>query len=76
MAEDTFVVTEVDFMEVVHVELSDEGGEPVVSVVAGENSFLQSFLVDDSDSFFFRIPHNGFGVLFGLSQATVTLRML
>lgn len=76
MAEDAFMVTEVDFVEVVHVELAHKGGEPVVSVVAGEDSLLQSFLVDDADAFFFRVPNDGFGVLFGLSKGTSTLRML
>ena len=34
MAEDTFIISEVNFVEVVHVKLADEGGEPVMPVVA------------------------------------------
>ena len=38
--EDGAVVGEMDFVEVVHVELPDEGGEAVVAVVPGQNQFL------------------------------------
>ena len=51
MTENAFMVTEVDFVEVVHVKLSDEGGEPVVAVVSGEDCLFKLFLVDNADAF-------------------------
>ena len=66
MAEDVAVVGQVDFVEIVHVELPDEGGEAVVSVVAGEDAFFQFFLVEDADSFELGIPVDDFRVFFGL----------
>jgi hypothetical protein len=64
MAENAFMVSKVNFVEVVHVELADKRGEPVVAVVAGQDCFFKLFLIDDADAFSFRIPNYGFAVLF------------
>lgn len=64
MAKDAFMVAKVDFVEVVHVELSHEGGEPVMAVVAGQDRLFKLFLVDDADAFSLRVPNDGFAVLF------------
>ena len=40
MEEDGAMIGEVYFVEVVHVELSDEGREAIVSVVPGEYVFF------------------------------------
>ena len=64
--EDVSVVGQVHLMEIVHVELPDEGGEAVVAVVAGEDAFLQLFLVEDADAFELGVPVDYFSVFFGL----------
>jgi hypothetical protein len=40
MAEDTFVIPEMNFVEIIHVELSNEGGKPVVPVVTRQDGLL------------------------------------
>ena len=66
MAEDVSMVGQMYFVEIVHVELPDEGGEAVVTVVAGKDAFLQLFLVEDADAFELGIPVDYFSVFFGL----------
>jgi hypothetical protein len=40
MAKDAFIISEVNFVEVVHVKLAHEGSEPVMPVVAREDCLL------------------------------------
>lgn len=56
MTENTFVISEMNFVEIVHVELSNKGGESVVSVVARKNCLLELFLIEDSNAFFLAVP--------------------
>jgi hypothetical protein len=74
--EDGAVVGEVDLVEVVHVELADEGGVAVVAVVAGEDDLLQLLLVQDADALELAVPIDDLAVLFGLARGQCTRRML
>lgn len=67
MYEDGAMVSEMDLMEVVHVELSDEGGESVVPEVLGEYDLLQFFLVEDADALGLAVPIDDARVLLRLS---------
>ncbi len=40
MSEDAFMVSEMNFVKIVHVELAYEGGKTVVAVVARKDSLL------------------------------------
>lgn len=50
MNEDGAMVTQMDLVEIVHIELSDERGETVMTEVLGENDLLQFLLVEDADA--------------------------
>lgn len=63
-------------MEVVHVELADEGGEAVVPEVFGEDDFFYLLLVEDANAPLLCVPVDHLRVLFGLIAMRVTLRML
>lgn len=76
MEEDGAVVGEMDLVEVIHVELSDEGGVAVVSVVLGEDDFFQLLLVEDADALELAVPIDDLAVLFGLDRCSCTRRML
>jgi hypothetical protein len=76
MSEDTFMISEMNFVKIVHVELAYEGGKTVVTVVARKDCLLEFFLIDDADTFTVGVPNDGFGVLFGLNRICITLRML
>ena len=66
MAEDVSMVGQMYFVEIVHVELPNKGGEAVVSVVAGKDAFLQLFLIEDADAFELGVPVDYFSVFFRL----------
>ena len=70
------MILQMNFMEIVHVELSDEGGVSVMPKVSGQNGFLQSFLIYDADTFGIGVPADDLTVLLGLGSYTITLRML
>lgn len=76
MDEDGAVVSQVDLVEVIHVELPDEGGEPIVPEVLGEDDLLQFLLVEDADALGLAVPIDDARVLFRLSYRTRTRRML
>lgn len=40
MSEDAFMITEMNFVKIVHVELAYEGGKTVVAVVARKDCLL------------------------------------
>lgn len=60
--EDAAMISEVDLMEVIHVELPDEGGEAVVAEVFGEYDFLQFLLVEDPNAPGLSVPIDDLGV--------------
>ena len=60
------MVGEMDFVEVVHVELSHKGRVSVVAVVAREDVLFQFFLVEDPDALELSVPVDDLGILFGL----------
>lgn len=64
MTENAFMISKVNFVEVVHVELSDKRGKPVVAIVAREHSLLEFLLIDNSDAFSLWVPDDGFAMLF------------
>lgn len=76
MDEDGAMVSEMHLMEIIHVELSDEGGEPVVPKVLGEDDLLQFLLVEDADALGLAVPIDDARVLLRLSHHTRTRRML
>ena len=67
MEEDAGVIREVDFMEIIHVELSNEGGKLVMAEEAREDGLFKLFLVVDANSPFLMIPGNNLGMFLGLS---------
>ena len=40
MTEDTFMISKMNFMKVIHIKLSYKGWEPIVSEISGENGFF------------------------------------
>ena len=60
------MVSKMNFVEVVHVELSHKGGVSVVAVVARQYVLFQFFLIEDPDALELRVPVNDLGVLFRL----------
>ena len=76
MREDAFMISEMNFVEIVHIELAHEGSKTVVAIVPGKDSLLKFFLIDNANAFALGVPNDGFGVLFGLNRMGVTLRML
>jgi hypothetical protein len=76
MKEYTPMVLEMTLVEVVHVELPHEGGEPIVPEVFGQNDLLQPLLVEHANATMLDVPANDFSVLLRLHQRIATLRML
>ncbi len=73
---DGAVVAEMDLVEVIHVELSDKGGEAVVPEILGQDDFLQLLLVQYADALGLAVPVDDARVLLRLSHPILTLRML
>lgn len=65
-----------NLMEVIHIELPDEGGETIVAVVSRKDNFFQFFLIDDPDTFEFSVPIDYLRVFFALYKLANTLKML
>lgn len=63
------------FVEVIHVELSDEGGEISVSKVDGEDLLLEFFDVQNGEADALVIPAHNVRVLTALSQSKSTSRI-
>jgi hypothetical protein len=63
-------------MEVIHIELPDEGGETIVAVVSRKDNFFQFFLIDDPDTFELSVPIDYLRVFFALYKLANTLKML
>ena len=76
MLENVFILLIANFVEVIHVELADEGGEAVVPEVFGEDDFFYLLLVEDANAPLLCVPVDHLRVLFGLIAMRVTLRML
>ena len=65
-----------NFVEVVHVKLSNKRGVSIVPVVARQDVLFQFFLIQDADAFELSVPEDNFGVLFGLDRGKNTRRIL
>ena len=76
MDKNALMISEMNFMEVIHVELSNEGGDSVMSEIFGEYDFFQPFLIQNPDAFVLCVPVNDLGVLLGLDYQLITRRML
>ena len=74
--EDAAMVSEMDLMEVIHVELPDEGWESIMSKVFGEDDFFEFLLVQNADALVFGVPVDDPRVFFGLHKVSDTRRML
>lgn len=66
MAKNTFLLVQMNLVEVVHIELPDEGAKTIVPEITRKHSFFQFFLIEDPDSFGLGVPGDSFGMLFWL----------
>jgi hypothetical protein len=60
MREDAFMISEMNFVEIIHIELPHEGSKTVVPIVPGKNSLLKFFLIHNPNAFALRVPNDGF----------------
>ena len=51
MTKNTFMVSQMYFMEIVHVKLPYEGGKSIVTVISRQDCLLKLSLIYDSDAF-------------------------
>lgn len=58
------MVSEMNLVKIIHIELSDKRWEPIVPEISRKDRFFQLFLIENSDSFKLGIPDDGFTVLF------------
>lgn len=73
--EDVLVKLVADLVEVIHVELPDEGGEVLVPEVGGQDFLLEAFNVEDGEIGAFFVPADDVGVGLVLSGAADTSRI-
>lgn len=76
MFENVFVIVISDFVEVIHIELSDKWTEISVSKMYGENFLFKPLYVDDNKISSFFVPRDDFLVLIVLSRIKVYLKYL
>ena len=76
MKKDGTMVGEVNFMEIIHVKLSNKRRNSIMSIVSRKDHFLKPFLIEDTNSFELGVPINDFSIFFGLDRYKFTLRML
>ena len=58
------MIGKMNFMEVVHVELSHKGRVSIMTIVARQYVFFQFLLVEYADTLELSVPIDDFGVLF------------
>ena len=72
---DVLVLLVADLVEVVHVELADEGGEVAVPEVGGQDLLLEALNIKDGEVGALLVPGDNAGVLIGLNGKGVTSRI-
>lgn len=50
MQENTFMISKVHFVKIIHIELTHKRREAIVTEILGQYDILHSFLVEDSDA--------------------------
>lgn len=76
MFENVFIIVISDFVEVIHVELSDKWTEISVSKMYGQNFLFKSLYVNDNKICSFFVPRDDVLVLIVLSRIKVYLEYL
>ena len=72
MLKDAFILFISNFVEIVHVELSNKGGEISMPEVDRQNFLFKTVKIQDSKVGSFFIPYNNIWVAFVLHDVKVT----